>query len=134
MTYDLFIAALCIWREARGESYRGKQLVWSVLCERLRSGRWGSTFYDVVTWPKQFSSFNGDDPNSRKLPHPEDDSWIDCLNVVNEPPDLVGTHLYYYFNPFAVQPSWDFSQLIRLTSEGHHEFWAENQETQVVRT
>ncbi len=80
-----FLLALCVWREARGESLRGKQLVaWTIL-NRSHDKRWPNTIRGVVLQPLQFSSFNANDPNSRKLLNPAEystpDVWKACYGA-----------------------------------------------------
>lgn len=74
-----FILSVCVWREARGESQRGKRLVAQVIRNRVEDKRWPDTYSGVITQPFQFSSFNANDPNSSKFPSETDESWIGCV-------------------------------------------------------
>ena len=87
MTYDQFMEALCLWREARGASMPAKQGVLSVIRNRVADKRFPNTSAGVIVQPWQFSSFNDSDPNSKRwpLPGPEWQAWLDCLAVVNAP-------------------------------------------------
>ncbi len=51
----LKVLATIIWCEARGESYEGQLAVGSVVMNRVRSGAYPSTVYDVVFASGQFS-------------------------------------------------------------------------------
>ena len=90
--YDNFMAALCIFREARGSSITAMNAIWHVLNNRAndKQNRWPKFIADVITQPNQFSSFNHDDPNALKFPnrlHPAD--WNAFLNVMT----VVGNEL-----------------------------------------
>lgn len=86
MTYDQFLGALCLWREARGASMSAKAAIWQVILNRVADKRWPNTIHDVVTQPLQFSSFNATDVNVTAWPterHPLDwQAWLDCQSVV----------------------------------------------------
>ena len=85
---DETVAALCLWREARGASLQAKAGVFSVILNRASDphNRWPKMVCDVVTQPKQFSSFNADDPNVTQWPTPRHAqdwaAWLDCMVVV----------------------------------------------------
>lgn len=83
--YENVITALCVWREARGESYIAKFLVASVIFNRSvdTSHRWPMIPSSVVLQPKQFSSFNVDDPNSSKMPAFYDENFKECCRAVD---------------------------------------------------
>jgi N-acetylmuramoyl-L-alanine amidase len=65
--FDRDAIALTIYGEARGESPVGRIAVACVIRNRLRDGRWGSTYKDVCLAPKQFSCWNAGDPNRAVL-------------------------------------------------------------------
>ena len=90
--YDLFLMALCIWREARGESIDVKRAVGWVIRNRADHPGWwgGPSIVSVVLHPWQFSSFNRNDPNSVKFPTPSDPSWIASLMAAQRAFDRVG--------------------------------------------
>lgn len=86
---DIITGALCLFREAGGESIAAKTAVWHVILNRMASGGkngWGNTVHRVVTQPFQFSSFNKNDPNVTRWPNEKDvvgwQAWLDCLAVV----------------------------------------------------
>lgn len=65
---EVFLFALCIWGEARGESTESKIAVASVIKERVRLGGWyGKGYKGVILKNKQFSCFNSFDPNFKKM-------------------------------------------------------------------
>ncbi len=88
MNYDQFLEALALFREARGQSLACKSAVLAVIRNRASDSlnRWPKSTADVVTQPKQFSSFNANDPNVTKWPTQKQPvewvAWQDCLTVV----------------------------------------------------
>lgn len=84
--YDLFLMALCVWREARGESMEAKRAVAWVIRNRADKPSWwgGPSIASVVLHPYQFSSFNHNDPNATKMPTPQDPAWIASLIAAYE--------------------------------------------------
>ncbi len=134
MTPDLlflsrFLLALCIWREARGESLRGKQLVADVIRNRMNDPRWPGTYPAVILQPRQFSAFNLGDPNSVKFPESTDPTWHDCLSVTDalladallaDAPSLTTANSYHVEGLF---PVWADRDKI-VAHEGHHVFYA----------
>lgn len=96
MNYDQFMAALCLWREARGCSLPTLAAVYQVILNRSTDAqrRFPRTLAGVVLQHMQFSSFNVDDPNSTKFPMPpapgaqptsDWKAWLDCQMVVQSP-------------------------------------------------
>jgi len=83
--YNNIIAALCTWREARGESATVQFLVAVSIVNRAKDAleRWPKTLAGVVLQPKQFSSFNIGDPNASKVPALNDASFINCCAAVD---------------------------------------------------
>ena len=84
--YDNVIAALCVWREARGEEPMVQFLVARVIVNRVRDyfKRWPNTLSGVVLQRLQFSSFNSDDPNTSKMPLLTDVSFVVCCDAVDK--------------------------------------------------
>jgi spore germination cell wall hydrolase CwlJ-like protein len=106
--YAKVVLALCVWREARGESFdvmRG--VVWTIL-NRLKDPRWPKTLVGVVVQPKQFSSFNADDPNALKFAKDDDAAIIKCCDAVDNPGnDLTnGANHYHSIPEGRPWPSW----------------------------
>ena len=82
--YNNIIAALCVWREARGEIAMAKLLVAVSIVNRAKDlKRWPNTLAGVVLQPKQFSSFNIGDPNASKVPALNDASFVSCCTMVD---------------------------------------------------
>src|ERR1700690_1619026 len=80
--YPLFLLALCVWREARGEVLAAKVAVaCSIKNRTLRPKWWGHDYLSCILMPWQYSSFNKTDPNATKFPAASDPSWEDCLAV-----------------------------------------------------
>ena len=64
----LQVLAGTLWGEARGDGVVGMTAVASVIMNRARSpGWWGRDSRSVCLSPKQFSCWNGDDPNRPKI-------------------------------------------------------------------
>jgi spore germination cell wall hydrolase CwlJ-like protein len=84
-SYDPFLFALAVWREARGESLQGKLGVAWCIRNRMtdRQMRWPATPGGVVLQRLQFSCFNADDANATKLPAAMDPAWLECCRVVD---------------------------------------------------
>ena len=64
---NLLHLAKTIYGEVRGESIETMFSVGWVIRNRLKSGRHGNTYKDVVLQPKQFSCWNKNDPNYRVI-------------------------------------------------------------------
>lgn len=119
-----FLLALCVWREARGESYKGKQLVAATILNRASDPkhRWPQTPGGVVLQPMQFSSFNANDANAVKFPS-ADAQWTECVAAVDSQLELVEriTPANHY-HVIGLSPAWrDDSKVV--ASEGHHVFY-----------
>ncbi len=110
--YGLFLAALCIWREARGESREAKVGVAQVIFARVADPRWPNTPGEVVLQKLQFSSFNKTDPNSWKFPTPADSAWLESCDVVQATRPILGLPEakewanHYHSLPEGQEPSW----------------------------
>src|SRR6185312_7029005 len=113
-SYPFTLLALCVWREARGESATTKLgVAWSIRNRVVRGGWWGNTWATVILKPYQYSSFNSNDPNACKLPAPTDPFWFDSLNAANDvydvpvSPDPTGGATSYFGKSMdANPPSW----------------------------
>lgn len=124
----LYILALCIWREARGESFRGKLLVGFTIKNRVKDPRWPSTYEGVITQKQQFSAFNPTDPNAVKYPPTgaenmaEEAAWLECVRaaetVLNSSSSMTTANHYHTKN---AAPSWSHKDDI-VDIEGNHIF------------
>lgn len=110
MNLQDYIAALTIWREARGESYRAKLGVAHTLRNRLRSKRWPDELGNVCMQSYQFSCFNKDDPNFKKWPDENSSVWRACIAAWMSSaltPDLTnGANHYHSYNDVSRYPYW----------------------------
>ena len=131
-TQELFIWALCVWREAMGEGFAGMLGVAWVMENRLNSGRWGKTMHDVIEDPLQFSSMTAKgDPMTVKWPNSRCEAadlaaWQEAQRavsaVISAGPSQDPTNgAEYYFNPEVVKPDWA-AKLQLVATIGHHEF------------
>lgn len=120
MTYDQFLESLCLFREARGSSMAAKAAVLAVIRNRVSDPRWPNTSADVITQPKQFSSFNANDPNVTKWPTQKQPvewaAWLDCQAVVTVPllADPTGGATNYHSIPDG-QPLPNWADPAKLT-------------------
>lgn len=68
MDNETEIMAKTLYGEARGEGIPGLEAVASVILNRVKHPRWwGKNIREVCLKPMQFSCWNIDDPNRRKL-------------------------------------------------------------------
>jgi len=123
---DAAILALCLWREARGESSRGRGGVACVIRNRMTDSRkrWPQTAAGVVLQPLQFSSFNSGDPNSTRYPSATDRAWMDCTQIAEQvlsatPPEDPSGHANHYYDisiqaPYWAQPATETARIGRL--------------------
>jgi hypothetical protein len=104
LTYDQLVTAICLLREAGGESLPVKAAVLSVIHNRANDPRhrWPRTLHEVVLQKYQFSSFNANDPNVTKWPKASVvGDWLafwDCVGVVLGPflADATGGAQFYH--------------------------------------
>jgi spore germination cell wall hydrolase CwlJ-like protein len=109
--YPITVAAITVYREARGESYAAKLGVARVLRNRTVDGRWPNTLDGVALQPKQFSSFNKTDLNATLFPlrynKIEWEAFMDSARAVVES-ELVDPvdGANHYFDTSIAMPSW----------------------------
>ena len=116
MTYEQFLACLCIWREARGESLPAKTGVWHVIQNRAQDEqrRWPRTIAGVIAQHAQFSSMTnkGDAnlvawPTQPTPPQSAGDDWkafLDCQVVVLSPLNADPTEGAVYYESYPTPP------------------------------
>lgn len=103
--YPYFLAALCVWREARNQSIDARRGIWWVLQNRVGRPIFRPTLIGVVLQPWQFSSFNATDPNVTKFPNPATaldwQAWQEILAIAESPGDDPTDGAVYYesFDP-----------------------------------
>ena len=91
-SWEFGLLALCTWREARGEPYRGKLAVaWSIRNRVFHPSWWGKTYPEVILKPFQYSSFNHNDPNAVQMPLHDDTSFSECLAVCEDAYSGIGS-------------------------------------------
>lgn len=119
----IYTIALCVWREARGESRVGKRLVAQVMENRVSDKRWPDTYVRVITQKSQFSSFNPNDPNTQKFPDEGDKSWADCVWASDQvlTSGIMFTTANHY-HVIGLKPVWAKPEAI-VATEGHHVFY-----------
>src|SRR5262245_51021861 len=102
-----FALALAVWREARGESLRGKCLMAQTVENRVDDPRWPDTYLGVITQRSQFSSFSVGDPNATAFPAESDTVWPDCVlaadRVLNSAEKFT---LANHYHALEVHPAW----------------------------
>ena len=122
-TLQMFILALAIYREARGEPMQGKLAVGHVILNRVRDKRWPDTVRDVILQPWQFSAFNKNDSQSVVFPKAEyDKAWEESFAAAQEV--LAGgadlTHgANHYFADTIEPPDWADPQKHVITISRH---------------
>ena len=80
------IFARTIYGEARGESLAGKVAVACVIMNRVaRGGWWGDTIEDVCLKRSQFSCWNPEDPNLKKIKTVSelDPVFVECCTIAS---------------------------------------------------
>lgn len=119
-----FILALAVWREARGESARGRRLVAQTIENRVQDARWPDTYQGVITQPWQFSAFNKFDPNALKFPTENDPAWAGCVGaadaVLQAPLPFTDAN-HYVVDTLRPRPAW-FDETKVVSREGAHVF------------
>ena len=113
-TWELFLLALCIYREASNQPYEAKLgVAWSIANRVSRPRWWGHNWTEVITLKDQYTSMTwGGDPNLTRWPSGINDPvWFDCLRAaaaamrggVGEDPVRGATH---YFDQSIPAPRW----------------------------
>lgn len=138
---DVVVLARTIYGEARGEDRLGREMVASVVMNRVRmdlghDGRpdwWGEGVGEVCMKPFQFSCWLPDDPNRAKMlaVTEADPVFRECLEIARtaisgDLPDRAGgaTH---YLNPRLTEkiygmPKWAAGRA-PVASHGRHDFY-----------
>lgn len=79
--------------------------------------RWGTTYYDVLTEPAQYSAFNKSDSNRKFVEDPLHDNkaankraWLNCYAIAEEVlaggVDDSSEGANHYYSEFIDPPSW----------------------------
>jgi N-acetylmuramoyl-L-alanine amidase len=116
LSYDQWLACLCLWREARGSSLPALTAIWWVLQNRLASPKFPKSLPAIILQHNQFSSFNANDPNAVKFPVPPSNAespsdwnaFRDCQTVVQNTlgADPTDGALFYESLPEAPTTGW----------------------------
>lgn len=114
-SYERVLLALTIWREARGEPREAKRGVAHVILNRVRSRRFPRMLAGVILQPRQFSSYNGNDPNAVKFPKPDEPAWLECCAVADDPGDDPTGGAVLYHSAMPAPPKW--ADPARLTAQ-----------------
>lgn len=73
---DIHSAALCAWKEARGEGLEGMEAVLCVLRNRVGAPGFAKTLHDVIYGKNQFTSMSvPSDPEFNLVPTELDERW-----------------------------------------------------------
>jgi spore germination cell wall hydrolase CwlJ-like protein len=107
--FQIWIAALCAWREARGEGHDGIRCVLHVIANRSATRR--KSWAEVVFQKMQFSSMTAPgDPELSLVPVPPDPQFEDCYETAasifaGNDYDLTQGSTFYFADTIA-PPSW----------------------------
>ena len=87
MSSNIIFMALCLWREARGESVACRIAIAYVIMNRVLHPKWGwkSDIMQVIFMPMQFSSLT--DPKDKQLtlwPASNDVQWLECVKIAEQ--------------------------------------------------
>ena len=119
----LYALALCVWREARGETPIGQLLVAQTVENRVHDPRWPDTYAGVILQRLQFSAFNAGDANALLFPNETDQSWAVAVAVaeavIASPAPFTAANHYH---TRGVSPGWRDDSAI-VNREGSHIFY-----------
>lgn len=123
--FQKWCAALCAWREARGEGRDGLRAVLHVIANRARMQQ--RSWAEIVYARLQFSSMTyPQDPQLTAIPRFPDPIFEQCYEIADaiaqgQDEDLTGGATHYYADSIAA-PSWA-ATLTRTAQVGHHIFF-----------
>jgi N-acetylmuramoyl-L-alanine amidase len=126
---DLFMLAICMWREARGDGRDGMVAVGCVV--RNRVTRHGTTYYAEVVKPWQFSSISAHgDPQLGLYPLEADPSWqtaqLLATDIANgNIQDSTQGATLYYANSIPFPKSWNKAVIQATVTIGNQFFFRE---------
>lgn len=131
---DQLILARTIFGEAAGEPVEGKEAVAEVVVNRAASGRYPKSVSSVCLQPYQFSCWNANDTNRRKIlslsPGNGNRAFDVCFDVAGRA--LSGTihhftdGVLHYHADYISKPSWviDSPHAVMERKIGHHLFYS----------
>lgn len=133
--YDIFMVALCAWREARSESEEGVRAVMHVIRNRVYA--WKKGWVEIITKDAQFTSMNPYkdtyDPQLDNWPATGDAAFGKMMSIAaviyNGGDDDPTDGALYYWNP-RTATSGSFKKNIasrkqRLATIGNHDFYSD---------
>jgi len=122
---DLGCLARNIFAEAGREPYLGKMSVAQITYNRVKSGKWGKTFCQVVYAPRQFSWTNTD-ATLMKLPTgPNWKASIDAARAFRDGTRVAKLEGSNHYHATYVAPKWD-KNMTQVAKVGQHVFYAGN--------
>lgn len=125
--YDVGIIAETIWREARGESSKGREAVASVIVNRMKERK--LTGSGVCLQHKQFSCWNGVDASGKpwtgkRLTASEIAVWQECVKLagmIHRGEFTPKGEWNHYYNPYKCNPTWG-KKMTKVEVIGLHKF------------
>lgn len=127
---ELLLLGQTIWGEARGETQLGRAAVAWVIRNRVESPIewWGNTYTEVCLKPKQFSCWNDNDPNKKKMATLNDLSYTTfaacvaagAMVIAGQAPDPTNGATHYHTT--SIDPAWDDEMECTCTI-GRHSFY-----------
>lgn len=134
---DIHSAALCAWKEARGEGPEGMEAVLCVLRNRVGAPGFGKTLHDVIYGKNQFTSMSvPSDPEFNLQPNENEQSWrivLGYAEIMNNPNfQDVTNGAHYYANLHTMdKDGWFYRHIVVSPTEhpltaqiGKHTFFA----------
>ena len=127
------ILARTIWGEARGETLTGKEAVANVVLNRLKTAQrrgkmwWGNSIIDICQKPMQFSCWNENDINRKKLlaVTEADQQFAICQRIARRALNgVLPDHTFGadHYHEASIMPDWAESRVATVTI-GHHVFY-----------
>jgi N-acetylmuramoyl-L-alanine amidase len=126
---DVFMLALCLYREARGDGLAGMTAVGCVVRNRVNKHK--SSYYAEVVKPWQFSSITAKgDPELTLFPASSDPSWAQAQSIAagiinGTIADRTEGATIYYANTIPFPASWNRAVLTPTVTVGNQLFFRE---------
>lgn len=116
-TYAIDILARTLWGEARGETLAGKEAVACVILNRLKKAKtkgrfwWGNSLEEICLKPYQFSCWNQNDVNYRRViaVTDADPHFAICLRIARRAVNELlndATNGADHYHADTITPSW----------------------------
>jgi hypothetical protein len=126
--YPNVLLALCVWREADSLTVEAQTgVMWTIFNRAAKPMWWnGNKQFDipaVILFPKQYSSFNANDPNNSRWPKDGNELTIfeEILRLTQLPgPDPTGDATHYYMGDLV--PEWAPKMEHTVDIDGTHFF------------